>query len=174
MATSDAPVTVVDSAVASPDAAPAVHFDIAYINEVTLSSNGFGIAGFVELIDTGTNSIDLSQITVAAVSDDSNTVAITFVKMGGSGTLGPGDAASDLSPLAETKIVTDGVATEPITNSTLDFDMDGTNVASGTYNVNVQVMLNVDGVIMTLPITIHFAPNASTSFDNASRIHSPT
>lgn len=173
-------VVAVDAIVAAdavvPDAVvPTVGYDIAYINELTLngSSGSIELAGFMVVVNTGAEPIDLSTTEVLSFSDDSALVGFSLSHDATSTTvLQSGEAAGELSSLAFQRIVSSGLATEPRVDTVYGFDMSFTNIPANKLDLEAQAVLRIEGKTISLPFTIHFSPDAATDF-SATRVSLP-
>lgn len=156
---------------ASPDAAPAMSaaYDIAYVYEFTLNPDIVGANAFLLVINRGTTPIALSTARVVSVEADSG-ATVTFTKTTDSvHMLAPGRAAGRLSPEAMTKVVTSGLATEPIDDADLDFTMNFSSLPSPGV-VHGKVVLEIAATKLDMPFTFHVDANAEPSLTTAQRL----
>jgi len=131
-------------------------FDVAYPSEWRFSVNGT-ISGYLLIVNTSLNPLDLSTFEVVSISDD-HPMAIVRVTAptAFSEALGPGFAAGELSGLSQDVLVDSGLVTEPNHLTEADFlRLDIEDAPNDTYDIGAEVTLSIDDIAVELPMTIH-------------------
>jgi cysteine-rich repeat protein len=153
-----------------------VHYDVAYVDQMTIAAGSFTIGFFVSVINLGPAPLPLATVTVDAVDDDSAATAWTFAPLGALPAISllPGNAAGAVSGGAETLIV-GGLVTEPFQDTTLSFSMGATAIPQVAFDLHATATVHIDGVALALPFVLHFVPSMTGSIhlDHATRLRSP-
>jgi hypothetical protein len=162
----------VDAAIDTPPPDSGVKFDIAYINELTLSPDTAGLKGILLVVNRGVP-VNVGTITVASVIDDFPGFDLIFAKDSSSSLkLQAGHAAGALAAPARVQIVDSGLVTEPIDDRTLSFTMAFPVRPPPRLELNVRVVLQLEDKRVTLPLLIHIVDGASVDLTTASRVSS--
>ncbi len=141
-------------------------YDIAYPSEWRMSVAG-PATGFVVIVNTGTAPLSLSTFQVVSLSDDHPTAVVRVTSPGSFGeTIQPDTAAGFLSGLAEQLLIGAGLVPEPWTVRSSDFlSLELLNAPAGTYDVGVNLAIELDGRPAALPMTIHVVPGPTVYLD---------
>jgi hypothetical protein len=134
-------------------------FDIAYVDTWRISIPE-PVTSFAVIINTSGAPLDLSTFHVSALSDDHPTGA-AMVEADASLAIGmPGQAAGALTTQAELLLVTSGLVPEARTETQMSFmSLAMANFPSGTYDVEIEASVSLDGVELLLPFTVHMVPD---------------
>jgi hypothetical protein len=152
-------------------------FDVAYVSDYTFSRvTGAGIGTMALIVNTGTVTLDLSQLAVLSVSDDHPQAELLLViEQPSAKLLTPGTAAGGLSQAAAEKILWTGLVTEPVVDVNPQLSLGVSNVPFGeTGVIHGEIKVGIGLAIATLPVEIHYNNNvpAHIFFDSAKRISS--
>ncbi|MBK7078177.1 MAG: hypothetical protein IPH44_38520 [Myxococcales bacterium] len=159
----DAPVVAIDAPVDAPGLAA---YDIAYPAEWRMSVQG-PATSFIVIVNTGPSPLSLSTFQVTGLSDDHPTAVVRVTSPGSFGdTLQPDTAAGALSGLAETLLIGSGLVPEAWSVRTTDFlSLELLNAPAGTYDIAVNLTVELDGRPASLPMTIHVVPGPTIYLD---------
>jgi cysteine-rich repeat protein len=154
-----------------------VRYDVAYIDQMTISAGSFSIGFFVAVVNTGLAPLSLASVTIDAVNDDSAATVWSFAPIGTPPaiSLQPGKAGGAVGGGAET-LINGILVTEPYQDMTLNFVMNGSMIPQVVFDLHATATLHIDGVALPLPFVIHFIPptgSGSIHLDHASRLRSP-
>jgi len=137
-------------------------YDVAFPEEWKFSIEG-PISGYLLIINTSPNPLDLSTFEIVSVVDDHPTLnTVITAPTAFNQQLGPGWAAGSLSGLSQDVLVDSGIVTEgnfyPDDNFlTLGFE----NMPAGTYDFTVTLTLAVEGHEVAMPMVIHHIDDAA-------------
>jgi hypothetical protein len=160
----------VDAASDAPTTGGPLAYDVGYINEFTFGSD-VSISGFLVVINTGTEPLEIADIQIVKFSDDSAQIGWEFNTLDNRpSSLSPHEAAGDLSPDAKTELVTGGIVTEPLAYHNLTFGMMFTGVPATDVTVHATTTLAIRNKHVDVPFTVHFSPGVKTEFNTTSRI----
>ncbi len=159
----DAPAVAVDAPADAPGLAA---YDIAYPAEWRMSVSG-PATSFIAIVNTGPSPLSLSTFQVTGLSDDHPTAVVRVTSPGSFGdTIAPDNAAGRLSGLAEALLISSGLVMEPWSVRTTDFlSLELLNTPPGTYDIAVNLTVELDGRPASLPMTIHVVPGPTIYLD---------
>lgn len=152
------PVSV-DAGVDAPgDTARIPAFDVVYPREWKFSVSG-PISGYLLIVNRERTALSTNTLQVKSISDD-NPVAIVRVTAPVPNTFIPsGEAGGKLSPVSKAVLVDSGLATEPRTDVDTDYlTLEVDNAPSGTYDIQVALVLQLDNLDAPMPMLIHIVP----------------
>lgn len=147
------------------DAAPAdappsglIEYDVAYINNFTLTPDIATLGSFVAIVNMGDAPLDLSTVSIVMFTDDDVDVEWSFAQSATStAMLSPGRAAGRLSVRAA-DLLADVSLTEPRDDQILNFAMNLSTPASAGSSFLAEAVISVEGVQVALPISIAIGP----------------
>ena len=144
-------------------------YEIAYVDEWTVSAFSFTAFAFVIVVNTGSQPLPIGTLAVTGFSDDSAQIPWTLNVSGGPPniTLPPGHAAGVATQEVRQLV------TEPNDSMALNFAMGWNMMSNVVLDLHAQATLRIDGVSVTLPMLIHAVPVSGTPFirrDHATRI----
>jgi len=150
-----------DAGVDSPDAGKPA-FDIAYPNEWKFSVAG-PISGYLLIINKDVVPLNTSSLVLTSQSDDHPTAVVRVTVTAPDATIAPGSAGGSLSMLSKTVLVDSGLVTEPRVQTSLDFlTLEITNAPVGNYDIHATVIIQLDNINVTMPLTIHIVDDGGT------------
>lgn len=160
-------VTAGDAAI---DAAnPPVKYDVGYVDNLTVTTDITGVYGFVAVVNTGSAQLNLSTVSVVTFIDDHPTIQWSFAKEKDSmAMLAPGRAAGFLTLAAKSKVLANGVVTEPVDDEVLSFSMNFVAPLPAGVSLNAQAVISIDNVNVTLPFMINVG--TGVQFNSARRV----
>jgi hypothetical protein len=159
--------TLLDASIdGSTDAPPIPFFDVAYPSDWKFSVSG-PTHGFVLIVNTGTAPLGLATFQVTSVSDDHPTaVARVTAPTTPGAILQPGNAGGALSEGAQSLLITSGVVPEAWSDRKSDLlSLELVNAPSGTYDVAVNLTIELENHDVPLPMTIHVVPGPTIYLD---------
>ena len=164
-----------DAAIDAPDAMqPAkTKYDVAYINDITIIPAITSINSLVLVVNKGTAPLKLSTVDVVTYSDDSADIGWAFSKSGATTTmLMPSQAAGQLTPDAQGKLVDSGLVREPVVDNMLNFSMAFSTTPPTGVILHAQVVLRIETTDIVLPFTIKIVSSGFLALNAASRLSS--
>jgi len=134
-------------------------FDIGYPHEWKFSISG-PISAYILVANTSNNALSLSTFQVQSVSDDHPTAEVTVTApMTHSESVTPGTMAGELSGFSHDVLVKSGLFPESNLLPEVNFLTLGLeNAPAGTYDIHAQLTVELDGIDVELPMTIHHVP----------------
>ncbi len=137
-------------------AAVPLALDVAYVSDYEVHSlAGFSVASSGLLINTGSQDLDLTQVTVLSVSDDHPQAQVQFTLDNAVTTVPPGQASGDLADNAPALLINSGLVPEPIADGSTNLGLVVSDLPAGEVTVHATVTLGIDTQTVTLPFTIH-------------------
>jgi hypothetical protein len=134
-------------------------FDIGYPPEWRFSVSG-PISAYILIANTSNNALSLSTFEVQSITDDHPTAEVRVTSPSShSEEVMPGTMAGQLTGLSEDVLVDSGLFTETNLHSTIDFlTLEIQNAPDGTYDIHAELTVQLDGIDVDLPMTIHYVP----------------
>jgi hypothetical protein len=133
-------------------------FDIAYPDEWKFSVAG-PISGYMLIVNTSVTPLNTSSLVLKSISDDHPTALVRINVNGYDATISPGEAGGSLSMLSKSVLVDSGLVTETRSQTTSDYlTLEVGNAPSGTYDIHATLVLSLDNLDVTMPMTIHILP----------------
>ncbi|HMG56530.1 MAG TPA: hypothetical protein VK601_23685 [Kofleriaceae bacterium] len=160
---------------ASTDSAPVavIKYDVAYINDLTLTTSISNVHGILLVVNKGTAPLKLSTAAVVTYSNDFPGITWEFSKNGATTTmLVPGHAAGAIGPDVTAKLVDSGLVPEPIDDNTLDFTMTFPMEPPSGLTLHAQAVLQIESANIVLPFTLEIVGSGSPSLNATSRVTS--
>jgi len=139
--------------------APGAHaFDIAFPNEWRFSVAG-PIRGYFLAINTSNADLDMNTLELKSIDDDHPTAIVRVTVIPSPTLIPPGRVGGALSGLSAQLLVDSGLVTEPRSDTTSDYlTLAVENAPDGTYDINVDLVIALDGIRIPMPMTIHVVP----------------
>lgn len=148
------------------DAAGLPAFDVAYPEEWRFSVAGPATA-FLLVVNTGPSPLSLSTFQVASISDNHETAVVRVTSpVSFTDVLQPNTAGGQLTAASQQLLVGNGLVTEPVTAPDADLlSLELINAPPGTYDIAVNLSVELDGVVAAMPMTIHVVPGPIVYLD---------
>jgi hypothetical protein len=147
-------------------AAGPVGLDVAYVSDFEVHAFSEVTAPSIGLIiNTGTQSLDLTRISVLSVTDDHPQAVVEFFLDNAVSTLDPGQAGGDLTADPQALLAGSGLVPEPVVAGDPTLTLHLFNLPPLDTVIHATVVLGVDNQVVTLPFTIRrlAAPPASVN-----------
>jgi len=142
---------------AIPDAAVRA-FDIAYPSDWKFSVAG-PVDGYLLVVNTGAVPLNMGGLQLVSISDDHPTANVRINAYPFETTVLPGQAGGFLTPLSKNVLVDSGLVPELRTDVNSNYlDIELVNAPAGTYDINVDLTLNLDNVAVPLSFVVHVVP----------------
>jgi hypothetical protein len=174
----DAPRGDIDAAIdggsdAGIDASAGPAFDVAYVDEIHVSSDIASFRGLILVINKGPGAISLDAITIVSFVDDTPLAEWVFTKrLDASIKLPPDQAAGDLTPASAAKIVDSGLVREPIGDRTLDFEFSFVFPPPPGIKFRGRAVLQIEDQRVILPFQFFITRDGAVETISAARVSS--
>jgi hypothetical protein len=141
-----------------PDAPLVAAFDVAYPSVWKFSIAGpIGIS--IMFINTSVNPFNTSTLEVRSIADDHPTAFVRLMVNPKLVFIPPGTAGGKIAPIAEPFLIDSGLVTEARSDTDSSYvEMELVDAPSGTYDIQVQAVVGLDGVDVPLSMTVHVVP----------------
>jgi hypothetical protein len=155
------------------DAGVGLKFDVAYVDEIHVSSDITTFKGLILVINKGPGAISLDAITIVSFVDDTPLADWVFAKdLKASVKLPPEQAAGDLTPASAARIVDSGLVREPIGDRSLDFEMSFVFPPPPGIKFHGRAVLQLDSERVTLPFQFFITRSGKVETISAARLSS--
>ena len=142
---------------------PTPAYDVVYAKEWKFSVAG-PVDGFVLVVNTGKAPLSLASLTVKSVTDDHPTASVRISASPSTATLAPGTAGGKLSGISDGLFLP--VAPEPRADAGASYlAIEVADAPPGTYDIDAEATIRLDGVDATLPMLIHVVPGPTVYAD---------
>lgn len=162
----------------SPDATPQASFSVGHISSLRVgaSATSYSISAIIRIVNTGEFPLDLGDAAVTNVFADHTGAVMTATWRDQTDlVLQPGFSAGLLDPVPQNLIVTSGLVTEPLQNSSFSYltivaDLPNAGTWIG-YNTDVTLRIGNARAVISL-VTVGSGTGSSVTFDEAARAES--
>ncbi|MCW5806619.1 MAG: hypothetical protein KIT31_29920 [Deltaproteobacteria bacterium] len=133
-------------------------FDVAFPKAWRFSVAG-PISGYLLVINRGVTPLSMTSLNLVSITDDHPTAFARVTASPSKESISPGLAGGALSGLSQNILVDTGLVTETRTATTADYlSLEISNFPQGTYDIHVELKLELDGLTFTMPMTVHVVP----------------
>jgi cysteine-rich repeat protein len=155
---------------------PATAFDVIYVDDTSfLSNSSTGMPGWVGIINTGRQPLDLSTFTASQATNDPAAADFQYSLPTTRGMLAPGHAAVAFGTPPLQVMQASGLLPEPVDVSMGDsLQFGGRGAAPFTYAATLSI--TIAGHNVSVPMSFHSVPNFPTPFwmlNHVTRISAP-
>lgn len=141
-----------------PDAALTPAFDAAYPNVWEFSVND-PIPFDLMIVNRGVSPLSMSTLQVRSLSDDHPTAFVRLTTTPSQADIQPSFAGGLISPIAEPVMIDSGLVTEQRTDTNSSYvTIDFVDAPDGTYDINVDAVLALDGLDIPIRFLVHRLP----------------